>query len=107
MSRRRRPPAAPPRNPFDPLDGRVDSVLDLHGATSIDVQARLQSFLETAKRRTPGGLVHIITGKGRNSAAGPVVKPAVKRLLVGELGRFVSAWARDDDDGGFLIRLKL
>lgn len=102
---RRKGPGAVPRNPFDPCGGPIASVLDLHGATAIDVGARLTSFLETAIRRTPGGLVHIITGRGRGSPAGPVVKPAVKRLLTGELARLVGTMERDENDGGFLVRL--
>ncbi len=104
---RRKGAGAIPRNPFDPCDGPIDSFLDLHGATSIDVGHRLKSFLETAVRRTPGGLVHIITGRGRGSVGGPVVKPAVKRLLTGELARLVRGMERDENDGGFLVRLTL
>ncbi len=105
MSRRRRESGPAPRNPFDPCDGPIDSTLDLHGATIIDVGARLKSFLETAIRRHPGGLVHVITGRGRGSAAGPVIKPAVKRLLAGDLARWVRAVERDENDGGYLARL--
>ena len=106
MSRRRREAGPPPRNPFDPCDGPIDSTLDLHGATAIDVEARLKNFLETAVRRHPGGLVHVITGRGRSSLGAPVLKPAVKRLLAGDLARLVTAAERDENDGGYLVRLK-
>lgn len=106
MSRRGRGAGAPSRNPFDPCDGPVDSTLDLHGATTVDVETRLRSFLETAARRHPGGLVHVITGRGRGSAGAPVLKPAVKRLLAGPLARLVTATERDLNDGGYLVRLK-
>ncbi len=105
MSRRRKESVLP-RNPFDPFDGPIDSTLDLHGATTIDVEARLRNFFETAVRRHPGGLVHVITGRGRSSEGAPVLKPAVKRLLAGDLARLVSAVERDENDGGYLARLK-
>jgi DNA-nicking Smr family endonuclease len=104
VSRRKRP-GVRPLDPFDPLDGPVDATLDLHGATSIDVRSRLAGFLETAIRRTPGGLVHVVTGRGRGSPGRPVVRPAVARLLTGELASYVGAFSRDENDGGFMVRL--
>lgn len=94
------------RNPFDPLDGPIDHVLDLHGMNSVEAQVRVTSFLQTNARRRPGALLHIVTGRGRGSVAGPVLRPLVKRLLTGELARFVAAMGRDVDDGGFVVRLR-
>lgn len=93
------------RDPFDPLDGPVDRTVDLHGASRLEAPAILRLFLETSARRHPGGLVHVITGRGRGSAAGPVLFPLVRRLLSGDLARFAARWGRDVDDGGYLIRL--
>ena len=93
------------RDPFDPLDGPIDHVLDLHGMNRIEVPGAVASFLASACRRTPSGLAHIITGRGRGSTAGPVLKPLVKRLLEGEVKRYVAAFGRDLTEGGYLIRL--
>lgn len=95
-----------PRDPFDPLDGPIAATLDLHGASRLDAPRRLGDFLATAIRRHPGGLVHVITGRGRGSAAGPVLFPLVRRLLAGDLARYAAASGRDYDDGGFLVRLR-
>lgn len=94
------------RDPFDPLDGPVAATLDLHGSSRLDAPRRLADFLETSIRRHPGGLVHVITGRGRGSAAGPVLFPLVRRLLAGDLARYVATAGRDYDDGGHLVRLK-
>jgi DNA-nicking Smr family endonuclease len=105
MARRRRE-KEPPVNPFDPLDGPVAQTLDLHGAGAADARTSVKRFIESAARHNPGTLVHVITGKGRGSAAGPVLKPVVRQLLAGELSRLTVEWAADADGGGFLVRLR-
>jgi DNA-nicking Smr family endonuclease len=92
-------------NPFDALDGRVDETLDLHGFSGIDVKVMIDRFLVAAQKRHPGGLLHVITGKGRGSAGRPVVKPVVRAALAAAPPTVVRTWAKDDHDGGFLVRL--
>ena len=98
------PPSAAPRNPFDPLDGPVDDTLDLHGFGAAEARTAAAAFLERTRRRTPGGLVHLITGKGRGSPGHPVLKTMIRTMLrSGELP--AAAWGEDLDGGGFLVRL--
>lgn len=101
--RRRRQPVD--RDPFDPLDGPIDTTFDLHGLTTSEAQMAMQNFLLTAQVRHPGGLVHIITGKGLRSNGGPVLKNLVRNLLKSETFHPVGAWGPDLDGGGYLIRL--
>jgi DNA-nicking Smr family endonuclease len=105
MAKRRRA-TEPPANPFDPLDGPVAQTLDLHGAGVADARTSVKRFIESAARHSPGALVHVITGKGRGSQGGPVLKPVVRQLLAGELDRLTRDWAADPDGGGFLVRLR-
>jgi DNA-nicking Smr family endonuclease len=92
------------RDPFDPLDGPVSTTLDLHGFRASEVREQLPPFLAGARSRNPGGIVHIITGKGRGSAGGPVLKTLVRTMLrSGELE--VSEWREDSTGGGYLLRL--
>jgi DNA-nicking Smr family endonuclease len=51
-------------------------------------------------------VVHIITGKGRGSANGPVLRGLVKGLLRGELRGMVAEWQLDDAEGGYRVRLR-
>jgi DNA-nicking Smr family endonuclease len=81
-------------------------VLDLHGRTAAEARRDVRSFLVLAARRGPGSVVHVITGKGRGSAGRPVLRGAVAGMLRGELAPQVSDWARDIDDGGFLVRVR-
>ncbi|HEX6991470.1 MAG TPA: Smr/MutS family protein, partial [Gemmatimonadales bacterium] len=92
-------------DPFDPLEGRVDDTLDLHGFTAAEARARLEQYFTGAKRQRAGQLVHIITGKGRNSAGGAVLKPAVRGLLRAGSVPDIVRWGIDEDEGGFLVRV--
>jgi DNA-nicking Smr family endonuclease len=100
----RRTPRPDPRNPFEPLDGAVAAVLDLHGFRATEARARVDAFLRDEQKRHPGGLLHIITGKGRGSERGPVLKKTVATLLRDTSG--IDAWGTDLDGGGYLVRLK-
>jgi DNA-nicking Smr family endonuclease len=105
----RRPPARAHHAPFlgaDLLDARPGAVLDLHGRTASEARDMVRSVLSLAARRGSGSVVHIITGKGRGSAGRPVLRGAVAGMLRGELAPRVADWARDVDDGGFLVRVK-
>ena len=79
-----------------PLAGRID----LHGMTADEAEAAVRSFIETSRRREPGMVVLIITGKGN------VLKPAIRGLLKTKLSGFISDWALDDSEGAFRVRLR-
>ena len=108
MSRKRAKPPYTSRhaNPLDPLDGRPSDTLDLHGFRGAEAVAHLEQYLTRERKRTPGALVHVITGKGHHSPNGPVLTSVVRRAILADAGRRIAAWARDDDEGGYLIRLK-
>lgn len=105
MARRsRRPP--PGRDPFDPLDGDRDDIIDLHQLTADQARARVQSELDRVRKAKPGALVHIITGKGKHSNGQPVLKGTIRKLLRSGTLTQVARWDLDLDEGGFLVRLK-
>lgn len=66
----------------------------------------MRNFVATAARRTPGAVVHIITGKGKGSPGRPVLRGAVAALLRGDLAPRIADWSRDVDEGGFLVRVR-
>ena len=97
----------PPFHLADSLhDAPVASVLDLHGFGAGEVPAALRNFRATWQRRGRGLVVHVITGRGRNSAHGPVLRGKVSALLKGELATLVADWGPDESDGGFKVRLR-
>ncbi|MEP6691421.1 MAG: Smr/MutS family protein [Gemmatimonadaceae bacterium] len=92
-------------DPFDPLDGAAGDTLDLHGFTGAQAREHVTSYLQRVRKRKPGALVHIITGKGRNSPGRPVLMPLVRGILRAAPSTQIARWGPDDDDGGFLVRL--
>src|SRR5260370_5351117 len=101
---RGRHPAFDARDPL--LDARADGELDLHGFGAIEARSAVRAFLESWRRRKGSAVVHIITGKGKGSAGGPVLRGLVKTLLQVELRGMVSAWALDDGEGGYRVRMR-
>jgi DNA-nicking Smr family endonuclease len=91
----------------DPLlDARADAELDLHGYGAAEAPSAVRAFLASWQRRKPGAVVHIITGKGKGSANGPVLRGLVKTLLQGELRTMVAESQLDDGEGGYRVRMR-
>ena len=90
----------------DLLDATPVATLDLHGDTAMEAQRRVRDFILTQSRIARGQVVHIITGRGRGSRGGPVLPGVVRKLLDGEVSRFVQEFDRDLDEAGFLVRLR-
>src|SRR3989442_7168001 len=97
--RKGRHPAFDARDPL--LDGRADAELDLHGFGAIEARSAVRGFLESWRRRKAGAVVHIITGKGKGSTGGPVLRGLVKTLLQGELRGVGSELGVGDCEGGY------
>jgi hypothetical protein len=107
MAKRRSRGGAPAFGGHDPLlDAIPAATLDLHGDTAMDAERRVRDFIRAHGRISSGRVVHVITGKGRGSAGRPVLPGVVRRVLGGDVARFVADFDRDLDEAGFLIRLK-
>jgi DNA-nicking Smr family endonuclease len=91
----------------DPLlDAPVEAELDLHGFSVTEAQAAVRAFLASWQRRKAGAIVRIITGKGKGSPHGPLLRGLVKTLLQGELRAFVAESRLDDGEGGYKVRVR-
>ena len=107
MARRRTPERSPRLHMSDRLhDAPVAAELDLHGFRADEVAGALRNFLTAWRGRGRGLVVHVITGRGRNSANGPVLRGRVSALLRGVLASLVADWGPDDSDGGFKVKLR-
>ena len=103
MTRRRHHPRFDASDPL--LDAPVAAQLDLHRLSGDEVERVVRAFLDSQQRRAPGSVVRIITGKGKNSGAGPVLLPKVRALLKSSLSRYVSDWRLGDDGGSFVVKV--
>lgn len=105
MPPRRPSSASTPFGGDDLLDAPLADRLDLHGHAQDEAKLALRQFLTAARRRYAGQVVHVITGRGKGSSGGAVLKPLVGRLLKGELRSHVADSALDLDGGGYLVRI--
>jgi DNA-nicking Smr family endonuclease len=104
----RRPSRSSPQtNPFEPLEGPIAEVVDLHGFRADEARVRVVAVLTSMHRRNRGELVHIITGKGKRSLGAPVLRSSIKTVLQSELAGMIKAFGTDLDEGGWLVRLKI
>ena len=91
----------------DPLlDARPVATLDLHGFSRAEAKGALVRFVATWRKRASGHVVHVVTGKGRGSGGRSALKPAIRKALQTELAHEITEWARDLDDGGYLVLLR-
>jgi DNA-nicking Smr family endonuclease len=104
MSKRRRSrPAFESRSSL--ADDSVSDTIDLHGLTAVEARQHLGYELRRLRAARRGRIVQIITGKGRHSTAGPVLRPLVRTLLLGTMKHFVAEMVEASDGGGYLVRL--
>jgi DNA-nicking Smr family endonuclease len=80
--------------------------IDLHRHTLAEAEKIVRDRIQTSARSRSGGLVHIITGRGRNSVGDPVLGPGIHRLLAGSLAVHIRRLEPDLDGGGFYVLLR-
>jgi DNA-nicking Smr family endonuclease len=90
----------------DWTDRSPDATFDLHGQTVLEAAAHAEHFLRAQARARPGGVVRLITGRGRSGGGAPV-RTRIGSLLRGlkDSGRVVREFQLEDTEGSYLIRL--
>ena len=91
----------------DWITRNVDAHFDLHGQTVLEAALNVERFLTTQARVRRGGIVRLITGRGRSGGAAPI-RTRVRTLLrqLKEDGSLVRDFVLEDNEGSFLVRLK-
>jgi DNA-nicking Smr family endonuclease len=92
---------------LDWTDRRPDAELDLHGQTVLEAVANAERFLRAQGKARPGGVVRVVTGRGRGGGGAPV-RTRVRTLLRGmrDQSALVRDYLLEDSEGSFLIRLR-
>jgi DNA-nicking Smr family endonuclease len=87
-------------------DRAPDATFDLHGQSVLEAAANAERFLRAQAKARPGGVVRLITGRGRAGQGAPM-RTRVRTLLRGlkASNRVVRDYQLEDSDGSFLIRL--
>lgn len=103
--------AATPRRMRQLRQGKLapEAKLDLHGLTRQEARDKVRFFLEDA---TFQGLktVLVITGRGKGSTDGPVLRQSIERYLTSDARAWVVEWgrapARYGGEGALVVFLK-
>ena len=90
----------------DWTDRAPDAVFDLHGQSVLEAVANAERFLRAQARARPGGVVRLITGRGRSGGGAPIrtrVRGLLRRLK--DSGSVVRDYVLEDTEGSYLVRL--
>jgi len=88
------------------FDSPIAKELNLHGLDGARARQAVEQVLSGKGGARSGQVVHIITGRGNNSAGKPVLLPLVGGIIRKELGRRVAEYSKDENEGGYLVRLR-
>ena len=86
-------------------DRAPDATYDLHGQTVLEAVANAERFLRAQARARRGGVVRLITGRGRAGSGAPIrtrVRTLLRRLRDGDV---VRDYLLEESEGSFLVRL--
>jgi DNA-nicking Smr family endonuclease len=92
---------------LDWTDRSPDATFDLHGLSALEAATRAEQFLRVQAKVRPGGVVRLITGRGRGGGGAPI-RTRVRTLLktLGASGAVVAEFALEESEGSFLVRLR-
>jgi DNA-nicking Smr family endonuclease len=93
----------------DWTDRAADATFDLHGQTVLEAAINTERFLRAQAKARPGGVVRLITGRGRTGAGhGAPIRTRVRSLLrtLKESAQVVRDYQLEDSDGSYLVRLR-
>jgi DNA-nicking Smr family endonuclease len=91
---------------LDWTDRAPDAVFDLHGQNVVEAVENTERFLRAQARARPGGVVRLITGRGRSGGGAPIrtrVRGLLRRLK--ESDSLVLDYALEETEGSYLVRL--
>ena len=90
----------------DWTDRAPDAVFDLHGQSVLEAADSAERFLRAQARARRGGVVRLITGRGRSGGGAPI-RTRVRGLLrtLKESGSVVRDYVLEDSEGSYLVRL--
>ena len=91
---------------LDWTDRTPDATFDLHGQSVVEAVANAERFLRAQAKARPGGIVRLITGRGRGGGGAPI-RTRVRGLLrtLKESGSVVRDYTLEETEGSYLARL--
>ena len=92
---------------IDWTDRPPTATFDLHGQTVLEALRSAEGFLRGQARARPGGIVRLVTGRGRSGGGAPIrtrTRTLLKRLK--DQGSAVLDYVLEEGEGSFLVRLR-
>jgi len=83
-----------------------DATFDLHGQTVLEAVANAERFLRAQAKARRGGVVRLITGRGRTGGGAPIrtrVRTLLRRLR--DADEVVNDYLLEESEGSYLVRL--
>jgi DNA-nicking Smr family endonuclease len=92
---------------LDWSDQDPTAVFDLHGQTVLQAMGNAERFLRVQAKVRQGGVVRLITGRGRSGGGAPI-RTRVRGLLrdLQQRGEVVRDYLLEDSEGSFLVKLR-
>jgi DNA-nicking Smr family endonuclease len=83
------------------------AVFDLHGQTVLQAMGNAERFLRVQAKVRQGGVVRLITGRGRSGGGAPI-RTRVRGLLkdLQQRGEVVRDYLLEESEGSFLVKLR-
>ena len=87
-------------------DRTPDATFDLHGQSVMEAVANAERFLRVQAKARRGGIVRLITGRGRGGGGAPI-RTRIRGLLraLKESRSVVRDYVLEDTNGSYLVRL--
>jgi DNA-nicking Smr family endonuclease len=91
---------------LDWIDRTPDATFDLHGQSVTEAVANAERFLRAQAKARRGGIVRLITGRGKAGGGAPI-RTRVRTLLrtLKESRTVVRDYTLEETDGSYLVRL--
>lgn len=91
---------------LDWTDRSPDATFDLHGQSVAEAVSNAERFLRAQAKARRGGIVRLITGRGRGGGGAPI-RTRVRGLLraLKESRSVVRDYVLEDTEGSYLVRL--
>jgi DNA-nicking Smr family endonuclease len=91
---------------LDWTDRSPDATFDLHGQSVAEAVTNAERFLRAQGKARRGGVVRLITGRGRSGGGAPI-RTRIRGLLrnLKESGTVVRDFVLEETDGSYLVRL--
>ena len=91
---------------LDWTDRSPDATFDLHGQSVAEAVANAERFLRAQAKARRGGVVRLITGRGRSGGGAPI-RTRIRVLLrtLKESQIIVRDFVLEETEGSYLVRL--